>query len=222
MKLKVCGATKVDEVHDVADAGADYVGLWTGMGNHPRNLDNDSFVRLANECGDAKPVAVCVKFDPDPLCRLMDRAGVRIVQMHGFTLPAGVKLMKERGFTVIKVLHIADDGAAPEARWLPAFAHAGVDIFLLDRHGRRGEIGSTGKALPVNTVRRWVKRLGGERLWLAGGLTADRILSLDVASRVEAADVDSAARIDGRLAYDSVAMLSAAVALKAHQMQAVQ
>ena len=46
-------------------------------------------------------------------------------------------------------------------------------------------------------VQNWMSRLDGARIWLAGGLTADRICDLSEDSDIEAVDVDSAARLNG-------------------------
>lgn len=197
MDLKICGVTSRDELDILIQEGASYAGLWTGIGGHPRNLSDAKFLELAERCRDITPIAVCVKRPVRDIWVLLCNTDVRHVQLHGFNPPRDIAFLKERGVTVIKTVHVDDAGLSPIERLVDCYRQAGCDIFLIDRFGGGGNIGSGGVCLGGRMVQTWTERLAGARVWLAGGLTADRISDLSEGSGIEAVDVDSAARLNG-------------------------
>ncbi|NUB45453.1 hypothetical protein GEU84_013730 [Fertoebacter nigrum] len=195
MDLKICGITSHDELDIVDQEGASYAGLWSGIAGHPRNLSDKSLTELAERCQNVAPVAVCVKRPVAELWNLIRETRVRHVQLHGFNPPRDIAFLKDRGVTLIKTVHVNDDGESPVDRLVDSYRTAGCDIFLIDRFGGRQAIGSSGVCLCSRSVARWLDRLEGARVWLAGGLTPDRICGLPEDRRIEAVDVDSAARM---------------------------
>lgn len=207
METKICGATRPEEIAILEHEDVRYCGLWTGIAGHPNDLADAQFASLAACCRNVTPVAVCVRKPVADLVALLRPTRVRMVQLHGFNTPRDVAELKAAGFTVIKTLHLADQGQCPEARWIAAYDAAGCDIYLMDRFGGPDQIGSCGKALPEPVLRDWQHRLAGRRIWLAGGLTADRIASLSEQGGIEAFDIDSAARHAGQICRKAARML---------------
>lgn len=197
MELKICGATRLDEIEILNHCQVSYVGLWSGIENHPRSLPEARLRQLAAACRGPKPVVVCVRPSWPAPGEMMQRCGVKWVQLHGFTSPTDVARLRQQGLSIIKTLHVNDAGECPELRWLTAYDDAGVDIYLIDRFVDKRQIGSTGQALPVRVVENMVEQLAGRRLWLAGGIHAASIGSLAQMAGIEALDIDSAARKDG-------------------------
>ncbi|SFR40201.1 hypothetical protein [Litoreibacter janthinus] len=197
MDLKICGVTNCEELDILTQEGAQYAGLWTGIDGHPRNLTDAKFLELAERCTSITPIAVCIKRPVSDLWALLKNTSVRHVQLHGFNSPRDIAFLKDKGMTVIKTVHVDDTGASPIDRLIDAYRSNGCDIFLIDRFGGRQEIGSSGVSLGSQMVQRWMDRLDGARIWLAGGLTADRICDLSESNGIEAVDVDSAARLNG-------------------------
>ncbi len=197
MDLKICGITNSEELDILSQEGAKYAGLWTGIDGHPRNLSDAKFMELAERCDKITPIAVCVKRPMDDLWSLLKNTDVRHVQLHGFNSPRDISFLKDKGVTVIKTVHVNDEGVSPIERMIDAYHKNGCDIFLIDRFGDSQSIGSSGVSLGQKMVTSWTKRLDGARIWLAGGLTADRICDLSEGSGIEAVDVDSAARLNG-------------------------
>lgn len=194
MDLKICGATSLIDIEILKQEGVRYGGLWTGITGHRRNLSDEDFITFANACGSLAPIAVCVKKPVKELCALLKQTPVKHVQLHGFNLPKDVEYLKERGFTAIKTLHVDETGNCPIERLIDPYKTAGCDVFLIDRFGGGDKIGSSGKSLGAPVIEHWVNRLHGERIWLAGGLTTDRVADLSEYPDIETADVDSAAR----------------------------
>jgi phosphoribosylanthranilate isomerase len=207
MDVKICGAILGEEIDLLDQEGAGYVGLWTGIEGHRHNLTDTAFDTLARRCTQVRPLAVCVRRPVSEVAALMRAAGVGIVQLHGFNPPADVARLKAEGFTVVKTLHVDDAGTCLEARWIDHYAAAGCDVLLLDRFAGEQGIGSTGRSLSAAIVEAWVSRLDGARLWLAGGLTPDRVSQLSEDRRIEAADVDSAARHLGIISRKATRLL---------------
>ncbi|WP_149141621.1 hypothetical protein [Gemmobacter caeruleus] len=207
METKICGARLPEEIDILEQEAVRYCGLWTGIEGHPNDLDDLRFTTLAARCRNLTPVAVCVRKPVQQVIALLTPTRVRMVQLHGFNTPRDVAMLKDAGFTVIKTLHLGEDGACPEARWISAYDKAGCDIYLMDRFGGADQIGSCGKALPEPVLRDWRHRLAGRRLWLAGGLTPDRIALLSEEGGIEAFDIDSAARHGGHICRKAARML---------------
>lgn len=197
MDLKICGITNREELAILDQEGARYAGLWTGIAGHPKNLSDARLAELAESAGQVTPVAVCVKRRVTELWSLLKHTPVRHVQLHGFNAPRDIAFLKDQGVTVIKTVHVDDDGASPIERLIEPYRAAGCDVFLIDRIGGRQAIGSTGVSLDPEVAGQWRDRLNGSRIWLAGGLTPDRICDLSETEGFEAVDVDSAARIRG-------------------------
>ncbi len=194
MDLKICGATTLTDIEILQQEGARYVGLWTGIDGHRRNLPDDDFVTLTNACDGLMPIAVCVKKPVAELCKLLQKTPVKHVQLHGFNPPKDIEYLKRHGFIVIKTLHVEETGTCPIDRLVEPYKNAGCDVFLIDRFGGGNDIGSSGKSLQAGVVQHWIDRLQGQRIWLAGGLTTDRIADLSETSDIETVDVDTAAR----------------------------
>ncbi len=222
MDIKICGATSREEIEILDDEGVGYVGLWTGVTGHPRNLGDFALKLLAGMCRRITPVAVCVRRPVREVHELLAATNVSHVQLHGFNLPGDIAFLKRKGYSVIKTLHISDAGEAPEARWLDAYDAAETDIYLIDRHDGGGGIGSTGRALDPAIAGHWAERLAGRRIWLAGGLTAPRISEIARRSPVEAVDIDSAAREGALIARSATRALVSAARPMAAMAGAVQ
>ena len=206
MNLKICGATSVREINLLDSVGVKFVGLWTSISGHQRNLNDDNFAKLATRCRRVKPVAVCVKPDVEHVAQLCESTGVEWVQLHGFGPPRQVTEFKERGLKVIKTLHVTDTGQCPEIRWLDAYDKAGTNVFLIDRFVDRQAIGSTGQSLPSNVLRKTVERLSGQHIWLGGGLNINNLEDTFDYPEIDVIDIDNAARTGSIIGVRAIAL----------------
>lgn len=204
--LKVCGATTVDDVHLLAAAGADYIGLWYGVPGGPADLTLEAVTALAGQtrAAGAEPVLVTFLGEVDALREVLDRSGVTHLQLHAYQPPAVVRALRAAapgGPTVIKVLHLRG-GRCLEERFIGGYERAGASMFLLDAVTAGGRVGSTGHRLSVAAVGALRPRLSVPFL-LAGGVSADcgelGVLAAD--PLFAGVDVDTGAR-DDRGAFD--------------------
>lgn len=213
--VKICGAITPSDVELLAASGADLVGLWYGIpGGHAdlsvRELSSLAAVtRITNR---VRPVLVTFLSDPDVLRGVVERTGVRWVQLHGYQPPALVRTLKEADeldLTVVKVLHVKGDECV-ERPLIKAYERAGTDFFLLDAATDSGRVGSTGQRLDSSIVLDLANQMT-RPFMLAGGISHDN--SQDYRAVVEhplflGVDVDTAARdSEGRFRTDRVSAI---------------
>ena len=181
VKVKICGVTRADDARAAVDAGADYVGL-NFVPSSPRCLVADTARTVADAARGAQIVGVFADAAAAYVAEVADALDLALLQFHGAESPAYC-----RGWSrpVIKAIRAQ---ARAEIEVLAAtygeVDHLLVDAWVPDR------LGGTGAALDVETV----AGLDADRLFVAGGLTADTVrtviehlrpFAVDVASGVE-------------------------------------
>ena len=214
MHVKICGATRVEDVELLARAGADFVGLWHGVPRGHAELSVDALTglaRAARTTGRLRPILVTLESIVDKLARVLARTRIRWVQLHGYQQPGMVRALKTTcpGLTVVKVLHVRG-GACVERPLIRAYERAGVDVFLLDSLAADGRIGSTAQTIEPAAVAELAERITLP-IMLAGGLTAHnstRYGELIGHPRFFGIDVDSGTRDpDGRIDAERVVLI---------------
>jgi phosphoribosylanthranilate isomerase len=199
MRVKICGATRVEDVEVLAGAGADFVGLWHGVprGRSELGLDRLTALAAVAHARRLRPVLVTLESDMDRLGGVVARSRIGWVQLHGYQHPGGVRRLKAAcpDVTVVKVLHMRD-GECVEHALVRAYERAGVDVFLLDTLAADGRIGSTARTVDPEAAVRVADRVS-RPVMLAGGLTARNAgtyLPMTSHPRFFGIDVDSGAR----------------------------
>lgn len=201
MRLKICGATRTDEITALAAAGADFVGLWHGVPDGRTELKIDELTQLAaaaTATHHLQPILVTLESNPDKLTETIATATITRIQLHGYQQPAAAKSLKAQNpnATIIKVLHVNTDNECVERPLIRSYQRAGVDVFLLDALAADGRIGSTAQTIDPSAAERIIE-LCDRPVMLAGGLTANnsaRYRQLTGHPRFFGIDVDSGAR----------------------------
>lgn len=193
IKVKICGLTRPEHVHWVAEAGAAYAGF-VFFPKSPRNLSLAAAREIAIEAppGLAK-VGLVVDADDAALDALMAQVPLDMLQLHGHETPARVADVRARyGLPVMKAVGIAGAGDLAQLDDYAAVA----DQLLVDAKPPRDAVLPGGNGLSFD----W-RLLAGRKYWtrpwmLAGGLTPDNVAEavrltgarqLDVSSGVETA-----------------------------------
>ncbi|MFF5448583.1 N-(5'-phosphoribosyl)anthranilate isomerase [Streptomyces sp. NPDC012888] len=206
MFVKICGATTAEEVHAVADAGADLLGLWHEVPGGRADLPADRLAELAaaaRATGRLEPVLVTFGTDAAALAATAAHAGTGWIQLHGYQRPALVRSLRAElpeGTRIVKVLHVHGD-TSPEAGLIRAYERAGTDLFLLDATTADGRLGSTAHTLDDSVAAALADRMERPFL-LAGGLrpdNRDRYPATLAHPGFLGIDADSAARGDAGL-----------------------
>lgn len=193
IKVKICGLTRPEHVHWVAEAGAAYAGF-VFFPKSPRNLSLAAAREIAIEAppGLAK-VGLVVDADDAALDALMAQVPLDMLQLHGHETPARVADVRARyGLPVMKAVGIAGAGDLAQLDDYAAVA----DQLLVDAKPPRDAVLPGGNGLSFD----W-RLLAGRKYWtrpwmLAGGLTPGNVAEavrltgarqLDVSSGVETA-----------------------------------
>jgi phosphoribosylanthranilate isomerase len=193
IKVKICGLTRPEHVHWVAEAGAAYAGF-VFFPKSPRNLSLAAAREIAIQAppGLAK-VGLVVDADDAALDALMAQVPLDMLQLHGHETPARVADVRARyGLPVMKAVGIAGAGDLAQLDDYAAVA----DQLLVDAKPPRDAVLPGGNGLSFD----W-RLLAGRKYWtrpwmLAGGLTPDNVAEavrltgarqLDVSSGVETA-----------------------------------
>lgn len=191
IRTKICGLTRVEDVHIAVEAGADYLGLvlWP---ESPRGVDLDRGAALAMEaraCGfTGGLVGVFVDATHDDLGRAADACDLDVLQLHGTEDVAAVT----RAATLRPVWKAIRVGADHDAATLAGLADATgpVAAILLDTYVP-GTVGGTGERFRWDVAR---ELAASREVVLAGGLTSDVVadaittvgpFAVDVSSGVE-------------------------------------
>jgi phosphoribosylanthranilate isomerase len=183
-RIKVCGVTREADLRVVAEAGADAVGLVSGVSvETPREIDADRAAELAAA---APPflttVLVTMPETASEAVTLAERVGADAVQLHGVA-PETAAAVAERVGSVL---------VGTGAERAPAFDGV-VDGLLIDSVDESGA-GGTGETHDWARTRELVASLETPVL-LAGGLTPENVgeavetvgpYGVDVASGTEA------------------------------------
>jgi len=190
--VKICGLTRLKDVHDSVAAGAAYLGF-NSYPNTPRFADLDLMRTMAMEvpAGVIKTVLV-VDGEDAFFDQLMAHVPLDMIQLHGSESPERVAALKARtGLPVMKALGISD---AQDLGKIDLYGQV-ADQLLLDAKPPKGASRPGGNAVSFD----WSLLRGVEMPvpWmLAGGLSVANVqeamrisgaCQLDVSSAVEAA-----------------------------------
>jgi phosphoribosylanthranilate isomerase len=181
--VKICGVRTLADARAAADAGADYIGLNFHPAS-PRRVDP----AVARDIVAALPgvtfVGVFVDLARDTVRAIARDVGLQALQFHGDESPDDCAGWP---YVTIKALRV-QPGEDPT----PRAARYATDHLLLDAFVP-GTPGGTGTPLDLADITR-LARLGDlprERLFVAGGLTPERVAGVVAAVRPFAVDVAS-------------------------------
>ena len=166
-KVKICGITNVNDARAAVEFGADALGFNFYVGS-PRFISPTDARRIIDELGGhVQNIGVFVNERVDNIARIVDETGVTGLQLHGDESPEFIaELRKFTDCDVIKAFRVS------EAFDIEQTSDCGTDIILLDGYSTtsRGGTGETFDWSIASSVSTLV-----ERLYLAGGLTAENV-----------------------------------------------
>lgn len=197
-RIKICGVRHLEDIHAVADGGADAVGLNFFPGSI-RFLDPGS--PIATELSQAASqrgllrVGVFVNESSEAIARVVDQIEIDVIQLHGDEpLAVARELAESRKLPVIRAIKLATGPLQPtriEAvvrPWIDAGCHPLLDADAGVAHG------GSGKTLDWLSIGQWSDANRQTPFTLAGGLNPGNIAeairqsgarSVDTASGVE-------------------------------------
>lgn len=183
-RVKVCGFTRVEDVHAGVEAGVDAFGFNLAKG--PRRIDAEQARALVRELPAYQvPVALFVDADEETILTAMATTRCQVIQLHGAEPPELAERLRAY-FPVVRAVRVRD------ASTLDALGDYPADALLLDAWVPEVEGGSG---------HQWDHRLlagrdFGKPVILAGGLRPENVAvavdetapyGVDTASGVESA-----------------------------------
>lgn len=189
--VKVCGLTSVADALACAELGVDYIGL-NFHPPSPRYIDPSLAAEIVSALpASCTPVGLFVDRPPEIVAETADRAGLRVVQLHGDEPASHIASLGR--LTVFRAFRLGDLAAI--GRMIDYLADCRVlgrtpDCILIDGYVV-GQHGGTGQSIALDILDQIPSH---PRLILAGGLTpanvAERVRRVrpwmvDVASGVE-------------------------------------
>lgn len=173
-RIKICGATRPEDIDTIHAAGADAVGL-NLVPASARFVNVEAAAALADRARELGLRVVIVVMDPTAgeLAKLVEEIEPDAIQLHGQELP--VLLGATSTVPVVKALSWTGrtEEAALAKAWL-AHASRGPVALLVDAYAP-GVGGGTGKIARWDLLRPRPAELAGVPLLLAGGLTPDNV-----------------------------------------------
>lgn len=188
LQVKVCGLTRIEDVHDAAAAGATHVGFVLAPSKR-RVADLRDLQVLCGEAHDMNlvTVGVFVNADVSEVRGVASRVGLDVVQLHGDEEPAAARALVDAGLTVWKALPVHPGFRSEDA---DSWWAAGVEAVLLDRWHPQ-QRGGTGEALDPAIAAEVALR---GPVMLAGGLSGDNVA--DRVARVRPWGVDASSKLE--------------------------
>jgi len=177
-RIKICGLTRIEDVHQCVDLGVDAVGLVFAAGS-PRCLDLGTAARLANSIqGWVWRVGLFRDPDEAGVSKCLDAVDLDMLQFHGREADA---FCAGFGLPYLKALSVSEVG---QAGW--ADAYPGARAFIVDSHRPGGE-GGTGRSFD------WTRFPGDSArpVILAGGLSPANVGQAIASTRPWGVDVSS-------------------------------
>lgn len=187
--VKICGITRSEQAHEIANAGADALGinLWEKSKRYV------SFAEAAKWLPELRSQVLLVAVVVNPSAPLLDEVVAsnlfHAIQLHGDETPADVAALTDRGVEVIKALQVRNRES------LSAIGDYATPNILLDSYNP-GLYGGAGECFPWELAVEARELYPDKRIFLAGGLTPENIhqaieqthpFAVDVASGVESA-----------------------------------
>lgn len=170
MKIKVCGNTDVQQVHELAEAGADYAGF-IFYEFSPRYILKQDISREIKKITGIGKVGVFVNAEEEEIMKQVDDFGLNLVQLHGDETASFCNRISER-IKVIKAFRIAD--IDKNIDWLVKDYEESCDYYLFDK-GSAGIYGGTGQKFNWDI-------LSPEKInkpfFLSGGITINDVAAL--------------------------------------------
>jgi phosphoribosylanthranilate isomerase len=179
VKVKICGITNWVDARRAVKEGADFLGF-NFYRKSPRYVGPAVAARIINRLPRRiKAVGVFVNEPEADVLDIARQVKLHQVQLHGDESPDTVERL-QREFPVIKAIRVRGGRLSSQ---LKGFAKA--DAMLLDGFDRK-QYGGTGKTFVWNVLRRATPR---QKLFLAGGLTAENVAEAIRVGKPYAVDV---------------------------------
>jgi len=170
MKIKVCGMTSIDQMHQLGEMGVEFAGM-IFYPKSPRYVFKFGLKGTDVKKAKVKPykVGVFVNASKDEIIKQVNDFGLDMVQLHGHETPYECSQIADY-VHVIKAFRFSDNDHVP---WMIKDFYDSADMFLFDtgvtspKNGEEVQYGGTGRKFD------WSRLKGldiGKAFFLSGGI----------------------------------------------------
>jgi phosphoribosylanthranilate isomerase len=170
MKIKVCGMTNIDQMHQLGEMGVDFAGM-IFYPKSPRYVFKFGLNGADEKKAKVKPykVGVFVNASKDEIIKQVNDFGLDMVQLHGHETPYECSQIADY-VHVIKAFRFGDND---HVQWMIKDFYDSADMFLFDtgttspKNGSEVQYGGTGRKFD------WGRLQGlniGKAFFLSGGI----------------------------------------------------
>lgn len=182
LEVKLCGQTRPDEAAACVDLGADAVGVIFHRPS-PRFIEPDKARDIVRALPPGFPVVAVFAGSPlDEILRLVEEAGIGLIQLHGNEDDSMVHALMRHGHGVIRVLKTTGSNLLCEAAAVPSDCGILVEAGKGPLPGGNAAAWNWAEAQPLSWLRPFA---------LAGGLTPENAARAAEAAHPSALDLSS-------------------------------
>jgi len=185
VRIKMCGTTRKEDARAAVSAGVDALGF-IFVRKSPRYIDPQQAALIAAELPlFVSRVGVFVDAEIDHLKKVVEQAGLTVVQLHGIESPDYCAELKRwnRSVGICKAFRVGPGSGPCDFEGY----REGADGFLLDTYVK-GVAGGTGLPFDWTTINQLALP---KPLILAGGLNPDNVSEAIKVARPYAIDINS-------------------------------
>lgn len=188
VQVKICGITNASDALWVVNLGGDYVGLNFCPESPRKVIESKAGEIIQGLPPFVKAVGVFMNMPLADLQKVLRKAPLAILQLHGDESPAEVRAIKAAtGLKVWKAVRMEDESSLEKAA---SYAQV-ADALLLDAY-KVGQAGGTGETFDWELAIK-VKQFNAP-IYLAGGLKPDNVVG--AIQTVEPVGVDTASGVE--------------------------
>ncbi len=183
VQIKICGVTRPKDAELCAKNGVDAIGC-IFYPPSPRFVDADTAKEICLSFG-GTVVGVFVNPDLGTVSRIVEKTGIKVVQLHGNEPDELIRELDSQGIRIIKTLFYARKPYFAEAQYFSASA-------FLAEHGGKG-LGGMGTSWTWTEAKELRKY--GKPYLIAGGINPENASEALINSRADGIDVSSGVEI---------------------------
>ena len=160
MRVKVCGMTQLEQVDELADAGATFAGF-IFYPKSPRYVFKHMTTTQIRKENNINKVGVFVNATVEEVLHMVDECRLHMVQLHGDESPRYCEKIADY-VSVVKAFRLSDNDSV---QWMIKPYMDVCDMFMFDTMG--AGYGGTGKKFDWGTLR---GQTIGKPFFLSGGI----------------------------------------------------
>jgi len=160
MRVKVCGMTQLDQVDELADAGATFAGF-IFYPKSPRYVFKHMTTTQIRKENNINKVGVFVNATVEEVLHMVDECRLHMVQLHGDESPKYCEKIADY-VSVVKAFRLSDNDSVP---WIIRPYMDVCDMFMFDTMG--SGYGGTGKKFDWSVLK---GQTIGKPFFLSGGI----------------------------------------------------